>query len=64
MNESQFIEHLKDLSKQEGGQNKLAKKLGISSAHLCDILHGRRQPGEKVLTALGLVKVVSYERRL
>jgi hypothetical protein len=32
----------------------------ISSAFISDILHGRREPGDKLLKALGLVKVSEY----
>lgn len=40
----------------------LAKNLKLSPSYLSDVLLGRREPGPKLLAALGLRKVVSYER--
>jgi hypothetical protein len=34
---------------------------GVSPAYLSDILHGRREPGKKVLDAHGMKKCVYYE---
>jgi hypothetical protein len=38
----------------------LAKQLGLSPQYLCDVLLGRREPGPKLLRALGLRKEVRY----
>jgi hypothetical protein len=38
----------------------LAKQLGLSAQYLCDVLLGRREPGPKMLKALGLRKEVRY----
>ena len=43
-------------------QSALAKELGVSPAYLSDILRGKRDPGPQVLGALGLERVVTYER--
>jgi len=43
-------------------QQTVARDLGISAAYLSDVLSGRREPGQKLLTALGLVRVVQYRR--
>ena len=37
-----------------------AAELGISPAYLCDIYNGHRQPGSKVLMALGLERHITY----
>lgn len=37
-----------------------AKANGISPAYVSDVIQGRREPGEKILKALGLKRVVSY----
>lgn len=43
------------------GQAKLyAKHIGVSPQYLNDVLRGRREPGKKMLRALGLDKVVFY----
>lgn len=49
---------LQRLIKEEGGQNAAARKIGISHAHLSDLLKGRRAPGPKVLGPLGFRRVV------
>ena len=36
------------------GQSSVARQLGVSRSFLCHILAGRRQPGRKLLKALGL----------
>ena len=39
----------------------IAKQLKVSPQYLCDIQQGRRAPGPKVLRALGLREVITYE---
>ena len=39
-----------------------AKKLGISGSFLTEIYKGRRDPGEAILSQLGLSKRVLYEK--
>jgi hypothetical protein len=43
-----------------GTQKDYAKKHGFSPQYLHDVLNGRRQPGDKILDALGLYKDVRY----
>jgi len=50
------------LARIGGTQESAAKSLGISPQYLSDVLKGRREPGPKVLKALGLVRKVTYER--
>lgn len=38
---------------------KTAVELGISGAYLCDIMKGNRNPGPKVLKALGMTREVT-----
>lgn len=45
-----------------GGATAWAIAKRISSPYVSDVLNGRRMPGKKILTALGLIKVVGYER--
>jgi transcriptional regulator with XRE-family HTH domain len=42
-------------------QTEVAEKLGISQSYLSDLLHGKREPGPKVLEALKVRKVVGWE---
>lgn len=43
-----------------GSQKAFAKQCGISEQYLTDILKLRREPGEKILKALGWNRVVMY----
>ena len=43
-----------------GSQKELAKQWGISQVYLSDIIHYRREPGKKVLAAMGLKRVSLY----
>lgn len=45
-----------------GSQKAAAKRLGVSPTYLSDIKKGRRDPGDKILTALGFKRVVIYEK--
>jgi len=51
-------EVIAELRKMQGKRcdSEFAAHLGITKAYLCDLYHGRRTPGEKVLSHLGLVK--------
>ena len=49
--------------KAAGSQKALAERLGVSNTYLCDVLAGRRDPGDKILVPLGVEKVVTYRRR-
>ena len=46
---------------EAGGQGKFGEKHGVSAPYLSDVLNRRRDPGEKVLEALGLERVVTYK---
>ena len=43
-------------------QKLVAEQLGISPAYLNDVLRKRKEPGKKILDALGLVRHVTYRR--
>lgn len=47
--------------KAAGEQRLAAKQLGVSPQYLCDVLKRRREPGSKLLKALGYRRVVIYE---
>ncbi len=42
-------------------QRDVADELGVSAGYLNDYLHFRREPGPKILQALGLRRVNGYE---
>lgn len=43
-----------------GSQTAWAKANGVSGAYVCDVLMARREPGQSILQALGLRKIVRY----
>jgi hypothetical protein len=45
-----------------GTQAAWAKAAGVSGAYVNDVLQRRREPGDKILRALGLVRVVAYRK--
>lgn len=63
MNLQDIVSLLERKALAPGGQQAVARTLGISSAYLSDIIGGKRQPGKKVLNALGLECVVTYRRK-
>jgi transcriptional regulator with XRE-family HTH domain len=62
MNKEELMALLREKITQAGDQRKLAAQLGVSQPHLSEILNGRKEPAEKVLTALGLRRVVMFEK--
>jgi hypothetical protein len=46
--------------KNAGSQKAFAEKHSLSPAYVCDVLNARREPGQSILDALGLVRVVRY----
>lgn len=57
------VEALRDAVKKAGTQTAFAKQHQISIAYVNDVLQGRREPGDKILVALGLEKAVTYKRK-
>lgn len=45
-------------------QRLAAKQLGVSQQYLNDVLRLRKEPGAKILDALGLERVVTYRWKL
>lgn len=45
-----------------GSQKAVADSLGVSQQYVCDVLNGRREPGKKMLTALGFSKEIGYKQ--
>jgi transcriptional regulator with XRE-family HTH domain len=58
--EQQLTQLLRLAVERNGSQKVVASRLGISPQYLNDILRGRREPGEKVLKALGYRREVRY----
>jgi len=56
-----IVAHIRRLSVIAGGQKNLAEILGVSPTQVNDPLTGRREPETRILTALGLRRVVTFE---
>lgn len=65
MNLKDVIQMLRNRIKKAGTQTAAADELGVSKSFLSDVLNGEREPGEKLLGALGLERreVVTYVRK-
>jgi hypothetical protein len=48
--------------KISGSIAKWAEAHGPSPQYIKDVLHGRRDPGPRILLALGIKKIVIYEK--
>lgn len=46
--------------KEAGGQKAWAERSGVSPQYVCDVLQGRREPGDSICAALGLRREVLY----
>ena len=58
LTEEQVRARVEALVVEAGSLRALCREWGVSPAHLCDFLNGRRGPGPKVLEPLGLVRHV------
>ena len=52
---------LNRMVREAGSQKLAAAQMGISQQHLCDVLAGRRELGDGVLSRLGYRRVVRFE---
>lgn len=62
MSESDVLQMLLKAIKKAGSQKEFADQHDISPQYVNDIVLGRRRPGNKVLQALGLERVVLYKK--
>lgn len=51
---------LRQACKAAGSQQAWAAQNGVSPAYVSDVLNARREPGDSILAALGLRRVVKY----
>ena len=58
-----IITLLKSECKKAGTQAAWAKDHGLSAAYVTDVLLGKRNAGAKILSALGVEKVVTHKFR-
>jgi hypothetical protein len=60
MTYEQFKEQMKRQKKKYKTWAAWAKEIDVSTAYISDVWKGRRDPGEKLLKAMGLERVVEY----
>jgi hypothetical protein len=51
---------LRAATQRAGSQKAWADEHGVSGAYVNDVLRGRRDPGDAILKALGLKRMVTY----
>lgn len=57
----EFLNYVKELIELDyGSQKRFAEQHDLSQAYVSDVLSGRREPGEKFLSAIGAERVVCY----
>lgn len=60
---SEVITLLARRCKEHGSQKAFAEMHDVSAQYVTDVLHRRREPGEAILNALALEKVVTYTEK-
>lgn len=58
----ELIDLIRVAVKSAGSQRALARQWEVAPAYITDLLHGLRDPGPKILDALGYERVVLYQR--
>lgn len=66
MNRDEVISYIQSVidSKYQGIQIAFAEENGISAAYVNDVLRGRREPGKKILDAIGVERITAYRLRI
>jgi hypothetical protein len=63
LNADDVVRMLRQCCRNAGSQLRWAEANGISAQYVCDVLKSRREPGESILDALELEKVVTYRMK-
>jgi hypothetical protein len=63
LNEQDVINRLREAIHAAGSQKSFARQHHVSLQYVNDVLHRRREPGQKILDALGIERVVSYREK-
>lgn len=63
MKDVNVIERLRAAVAIHGTQQAVAQHFGMSAVYLSDIITGKKQPGKKVLDAIGVERVVTYREK-
>lgn len=63
MTEDEVIERLRVACQNAGGQKAFAKLHDFTPAYVSDVLRGKRGPADRILAAIGLERVIIYQKR-
>jgi hypothetical protein len=61
LTQAEVVALLRQRCQEAGSQKNFANTNDISAQYVTDVLNQRREPGEAILSALGLRKVISYK---
>lgn len=61
MNYTEFLAYLGERIAKAGSQGKLAQQISVAQGEISAVVNMHQKPGPKLLNALGLKKVSSYE---
>ena len=50
------------IGKERGGRTAFAKRCGVTSAYITDVMNGRRYPGPKLAKAIGFEQVIMFKQ--
>lgn len=59
MNEQEVIERLRAAVEAAGGLRSFGRAHDFSAAYISDVLRGQRKPADRILSVLGLERVVT-----
>jgi hypothetical protein len=59
----ELIDLIRTAVKAAGSQRALARQWDVAPAYITDLLHGLRDPGPKVLEAMGYERIVVYRKK-
>ncbi len=60
MNPEEFRAWLAKMAEGEGGEQALARRLGVSLSYVHDVISGRKAPGPGILRPLGIERQYRY----
>lgn len=63
LTQQQMMDRLNKRVEEAGSQSAFAQEHAISKPYISDVITGRRDPGKKVLEALGLELVPMYREK-
>lgn len=63
LTDQDLIDRLRKAVEIAGSQKNFAQQQGLSEQYVSDVLNRRREPGQKMLDALGLERIVGYREK-